>query len=75
MLLQVLRRDKLLLIPADGEASEARFRWHRPIQATVEVGGPFNRLPRWPFQVAAVARRTGEIGRTLRQLAAGRPRG
>ena len=49
---------------------EARSRWHRPIQATLEVGGPFNGLPRWPFQVAAVARRAPEIGRALRKVTA-----
>lgn len=37
--------------------AEARRRWDRPIEATLEVGGPFNRLPRWPFQVAAVSSR------------------
>jgi hypothetical protein len=47
---------------------EARSRWHRPIQATLEVGGPFNGLPRWPFQVAALARRVPEIGRALRKV-------
>jgi hypothetical protein len=47
---------------------EARSRWHRPIQATLEVGGPFNGLPRWPFQVAAVAHRAPEIGRALRKV-------
>ena len=27
-------------------------RWPNPIAATVLVGGPFNELPRWPFQLA-----------------------
>ncbi len=45
---------------------EARRRWDRPIEATIEVGGPFNRLPRWPFQVIAAARRTLELLRALR---------
>jgi hypothetical protein len=53
---------------------EARFRWDRPIQATLEVGGPFNGLPRWPFQVAAVAWRAPEIGRALRKMAAAQRR-
>jgi hypothetical protein len=55
---------------------EARFRWDRPIQATLEVGGPFNGFPRWPFQVAAVAHRAPEVGRALRAVAvqAGRAR-
>ena len=46
--------------------AEARRRWDRPIEATLEVGGPFNRLPRWLFQVVAVARRTPELLRALR---------
>jgi hypothetical protein len=49
--------------------AEARRRWDRPIEATLEVGGPFNRLPRWPFQVAAVGRRTLELLRALRAIA------
>ncbi|HST54123.1 MAG TPA: nucleotidyltransferase family protein [Pyrinomonadaceae bacterium] len=27
-------------------------RWPNPIEATVRVGGAFNELPRWPFQLA-----------------------
>jgi hypothetical protein len=49
---------------------EARFRWDRPIQATLEIGGPFNGFPRWPFEVAAVARRAPEIARALRKVGA-----
>lgn len=26
-------------------------RWPNPIEATVRTGGPFNELPRWPFQL------------------------
>jgi hypothetical protein len=57
--------------------AEARRRWDRPIEATIEVGGSFNRFPRWPFQVAAVARRTRELLRALRrptELLPGNPR-
>lgn len=50
--------------------AEARRRWDRPIEATLEVGGPFNRLPRWPYQVAAVVRRSPELLRALRRRAA-----
>jgi hypothetical protein len=46
---------------------EVRLRWDRPIQATLEVRGPFNGLPRWPFQVAALAHRAPEIGRLIRR--------
>ena len=35
-----------------------RLRWPGPIHATVRVGGPFNELPRLPFQVAECFRRT-----------------
>lgn len=54
--------------------AEARRRWDRPIEATIEVGGSFNRLPRWPFQVAAVARRMLELLRALRRPTALRRR-
>jgi hypothetical protein len=37
----------------------ARRRWPNPIEATVSVGAPFNALPRLPFQLADVLRRTG----------------
>jgi len=37
----------------------ARRRWPNAIEATVSVGAPFNALPRLPFQLADVARRTG----------------
>jgi hypothetical protein len=46
--------------------AEARRRWDRPIEATLEVGRPFNRLPRWPFQVVAAVRRTPALLRALR---------
>ena len=35
-----------------------RLRWPNPIQATVHVGGPFNELPRWPFQLLECVSRT-----------------
>ena len=38
-----------------------RLRWPNPIQATARVGGPFNELPRLPFQVAECFRRTGKF--------------
>ena len=38
-----------------------RLRWPNPIQATARVGGPFNDLPRLPFQVAECFRRTGKF--------------
>lgn len=45
---------------------EVRLRWDRPIQATLEVDGAFNRLPRWPYQVAAAIRRVPDLGRAVR---------
>jgi hypothetical protein len=33
-------------------------RWPNPIEATVHTGGPFNELPRWPFQLANCLTRT-----------------
>ena len=38
-----------------------RLRWPNPIQATVRTGGPFNELPRLPFQVAECFRRTANF--------------
>ena len=35
-----------------------RLRWPNPIQATVRVGGPFNELPRLPFQLWECVLRT-----------------
>jgi hypothetical protein len=50
--------------------AEAWCRWDRPIEATLEVGGSFNHLPRCFVQVAAVARRTPELWRALRRPSA-----
>jgi hypothetical protein len=44
---------------------EVRLRWDRPIQATLDVGGPFNALPRLPFQLAATALRVPELIRAM----------
>jgi Uncharacterised nucleotidyltransferase len=44
---------------------EVRLRWDRPIQATLDVNGPFNRLPRLPFQLAAAALRIPELIRAI----------
>ncbi len=38
-----------------------RLRWPNPIQATVGVGGPFNGLPRWPFQLWECVLRTAHF--------------
>ncbi|HEU5194403.1 MAG TPA: nucleotidyltransferase family protein [Methylomirabilota bacterium] len=47
-----LRRPRLL-------ADALRLRWPNAIQATVELGGAFNDLPRLPFQVGECVRRIG----------------
>jgi len=36
-------------------------RWPNPIEATVQTGGPFNALPRWPFQLANCLARAGRF--------------
>ena len=40
---------------------ELRLRWPNPIQATVRVGGPFNELPRLPFQLWECVLRTARF--------------
>jgi len=41
-----------------GLLRDIRTRWPNPIEATMHVGGPFNSLPRWPFQVGECISRT-----------------
>ena len=36
-------------------------RWPNPIEATVYVGGPFNELPRFPFQIGECIARTAKF--------------
>jgi len=45
-----------------------RSRWPNAIEATVGVGGPFNELPRLPFQVGECLSRTVRFARGLKQL-------
>lgn len=42
-----------------------RLRWPNPVEATVAVGGPFNELPRLPFQVGDCLLRTAQFARRL----------
>jgi hypothetical protein len=42
-----------------------RLRWPNPIEATVGVGGPFNNLPRLPFQLGECMVRTLRFARRL----------
>jgi hypothetical protein len=41
-----------------GLLAELHRHWPNPIEGTVGVGGPFNELPRLPFQLAFTALRT-----------------
>jgi hypothetical protein len=40
-------------------------RWPGAIEATMSVGGPFNKLPRWPFQLANCLQRTAGFAKQL----------
>ncbi len=44
-----------------GMLKALRLCWPNPILATVEVGGPFNELPRLPFQLGQCLSRTAQI--------------
>jgi hypothetical protein len=44
---------------------QARTRWDRPIQASLEFGVPFNQLPRFPLQIASAVRRLPDFGRAI----------
>jgi hypothetical protein len=44
-----------------GLVADLRRRWPNPIEATVYVGGPFNELPRWPFQLGECIARTAKF--------------
>ena len=48
-----------------GALEALRLCWPNPILATVEVGGPFNELPRLPFQIGQCLRRTAQIAAEL----------
>jgi hypothetical protein len=50
-----------------------RVRWPNPIEATVGVGGPFNELPRLPFQIGECLSRTARFVRGLPRLLHARP--
>lgn len=43
----------LTAVRVRGIIKALRYRWPNPIEATVSVGGPFNELPRFPFQLAS----------------------
>jgi hypothetical protein len=44
---------------------ELRAHWQNPIEATIDLGGPFNELPRLPFQFAAVLRRLPRLAASV----------
>jgi hypothetical protein len=64
------RMETYLLHPA-GLLSALRLRWPNAIEATIGVRGPFNELPRLPFQIGDALRRTAgflaQAPRSLRQ--------
>ncbi|HXU36968.1 MAG TPA: nucleotidyltransferase family protein [Blastocatellia bacterium] len=52
-----------------GLFADLRRRWPNAIEATVYTGGPFNALPRWPFQIGECVARTAKfIARLPRAL-------
>lgn len=52
-----------------GLFADLRRRWPNAIEATVYTGGPFNELPRWPFQIGECVARTAKfIARLPRAL-------
>lgn len=52
----------------EGVISALYSRWPNPIEATVGVGGAFNEVPRWPFQVGACLWRTARFAARLPAL-------
>lgn len=44
-----------------GLLADLRNRWPDPISATVYTKGPFNELPRWPFQIGECVSRTARF--------------
>lgn len=48
-----------------GLLADLRRRWPKPIEATVYVNGAFNRIPRWPYQMAASIKRTTKFAARL----------
>ena len=48
-----------------GLLRDIRTRWPNPIEATVNVGGPFNEFPRLPFQIAQCIARTVKFASRL----------
>lgn len=51
-----------------------RIRWPNPIEATIGVGGPFNEIPRLPFQIGECLSRAARFARGLPELLRARPR-
>ena len=60
----VNRLTDLLRRPG-GLRAEVRLRWRNPIQASFELGAPFNGWPRLPFQLLATLRRAPAFARQL----------
>jgi Uncharacterised nucleotidyltransferase len=60
----VNRLPDLLRRPG-GLRAELRLRWRNPIQASFELGAPFNGWPRLPFQLLATLRRAPAFARQV----------
>jgi hypothetical protein len=56
------------LLRPTGLLRALRVRWPNPIEATVGVGGPFNELPRLPFQIGECLSRTARFAWGLPRL-------
>jgi hypothetical protein len=54
-----------LLRRPGGLGAELRLRWRNPIQASFELGAPFNGWPRLPFQLLATLRRAPAFARQV----------
>ena len=57
-----------------GRAFEDLYFRFDPLRATVELSGSFNRMPRLPYQLAAIVRRLPELPLKITELRQGRSR-
>jgi hypothetical protein len=55
-----------------GFMSAVQSRWPNPIEATIHLRGPFNRWPRWPFQLASYFARSAQFMLRLPKLMTGK---
>lgn len=62
----------LYLRRPSGVVRDLLNRWPNPIAATIHMGGPFNEMPRLPFQFGECAARTVRFLLSLRKILRGR---